>query len=62
MVIGIDVAKPELVVAERPSGERWTVANDYTGVGTLTARPGRGEAERSGAGGAVHGGAGRRAA
>ena len=27
MLIGIDVAKAELVVAACPSGERWTVAN-----------------------------------
>jgi transposase len=38
MVIGIDVAKDELVVAARPSGERWTVANGEAGVQTLTAR------------------------
>jgi len=41
MVIGIDVAKGELVVAVRPSGERWTVANDDVGVHTLTERLGR---------------------
>jgi len=44
MFVGIDVAKAELVVAVRPSGERWTVANDERGVRTLvdglrTARP-----------------------
>jgi transposase len=38
MVIGIDVAKAELVVAARPSGERWTVANDERGVRTLVER------------------------
>jgi transposase len=38
MVIGIDVAKQELVVAERPSGEWWTVPNDDRGVQTLTER------------------------
>jgi transposase len=38
MVIGIDVAKAELVVAARPSGERWTVANDDRGVRTLVER------------------------
>jgi|GEM_PF-4450577 len=32
MLVGIDVAKAELVVAVRPSGERWTVANDERGV------------------------------
>ena len=38
MVVGIDVAKAELVVAVRPSGERWTVANDERGVRTLVDR------------------------
>jgi transposase len=38
MVIGIDVAKAELVVAVRPSGERWAVTNDERGVRTLTER------------------------
>ena len=38
MLIGIDVAKAELVVAVRPSGERWTVANDERGVRTLVER------------------------
>jgi len=38
MVIGIDVAKAELVVAARPGGERWTVANDERGVRTLVER------------------------
>ncbi len=38
MVLGIDVAKAELVVAARPSGERWTVANDEPGVRTLVER------------------------
>jgi transposase len=38
MLVGIDVAKAELVVAARPSGERWTVANDEAGVRTLAAR------------------------
>lgn len=38
MFIGIDVAKAELVVAARPSGERWTVANDARGVKTLVDR------------------------
>jgi transposase len=38
MVIGIDVAKAELVVATRPSGERWTVVNDERGVRTLVER------------------------
>lgn len=43
MQIGIDVAKAELVIAARPSGERWTVANDERGVRTLVDRL-RGEA------------------
>jgi transposase len=38
MLVGIDVAKAELVVAVRPSGERWSVANDGRGVGTLVER------------------------
>ena len=38
MFIGIDVAKAELVIATRPGGERWTVANDERGVQTLVDR------------------------
>ena len=38
MLIGIDVAKAELVVAVRPSGAPWAVANDAAGVRTLVAR------------------------
>jgi transposase len=38
MLVGIDVAKAELVLAVRPSGERWTVANDERGVRTLVDR------------------------
>ena len=38
MLIGIDVAKAELVVAARPSSERWAVANDERGVRTLVER------------------------
>lgn len=38
MLVGIDVAKAELVVAARPSAERWTVANDERGVRTLVDR------------------------
>src|SRR5262249_10053574 len=38
MLVGIDVAKAELVVAARPSGERWAVANDERGVQTLVER------------------------
>ena len=33
--IGIDVAKAQLDMALRPSGERWAVANDASGVATL---------------------------
>ena len=35
MLVGIDVAKAELVIAVRPSGERWSVSNDERGVGPL---------------------------
>ena len=38
MLIGIDVAKAELVIAARPSGERWVVANNEGGVKTLVDR------------------------
>jgi len=38
MLIGIDVAKAELVVAARPSGARWTTPNDEPGVRALVAR------------------------
>jgi transposase len=37
-LVGIDVAKAELVVATRPGGERWTVSNDERGVRTLVER------------------------
>jgi transposase len=33
--VGIDVAKAQLDIAVRPSGERWAVPNDAGGVGTL---------------------------
>src|SRR5216683_941166 len=36
--VGIDVAKPELVMAIRPSGERWTATNDDTGIQRLVTR------------------------
>lgn len=36
--VGIDVAKAELVVAIRPTGEAWTASNDATGVRDLMAR------------------------
>lgn len=38
MLVGIDVAKAELVVASRPAGERWIVENDERGVRTLVER------------------------
>ena len=34
-LVGIDVAKAQLDIALRPSGERWAVANDASGVATL---------------------------
>ena len=37
-VVGIDVAKAELVVAVRPGGDRWTVPNNEAGVARLRAR------------------------
>ncbi len=36
--VGIDVAKAQLDIAVRPSGERWTVPNDAGGVVTLVER------------------------
>ena len=33
--VGMDVAKAQLDIAVRPSGERWAVPNDAGGVGTL---------------------------
>lgn len=38
MYIGIDVAKAELVIASRPSGERWTVPNEESGIRALVDR------------------------
>jgi len=38
MVVGIDVAKAELVIATHPAGERWTVTNDEAGLHALVAR------------------------
>lgn len=38
MLIGIDVAKAELVMAARPAQERWTVANNERGLRTLVQR------------------------
>ena len=34
-LVGIDVAKAQLDIALRPSGERWAVPNDASGVTTL---------------------------
>ena len=36
--VGIDVAKAELVITIRPSGEHWTIANDVAGIHTLGQR------------------------
>ncbi len=36
--VGIDVAKAELVMAIRPSGERWTATNDDAGIQRLLPR------------------------
>ena len=38
MLVGIDVAKAELVVAARPTGEHWAVPNDEAGVRALVER------------------------
>jgi len=40
MLVGIDVAKAELVIATRPAGETWAVANDEAGVRALATRLG----------------------
>jgi transposase len=36
--VGIDVAKAQLDIALRPTGERWAVTNDETGMAALVAR------------------------
>ena len=36
--VGIDVAKAQLDIALRPTGERWTVANDDAGIAALVER------------------------
>jgi len=36
--VGIDVAKAQLDIAVRPSGERWAVSNDTSGIVTLVDR------------------------
>jgi transposase len=38
LVVGLDVAKAEIVVAVRPTAEHWTVANDARGIAALVAR------------------------
>jgi transposase len=37
-LVGIDVAKAQLDIALRPTGERWAVPNDATGIAALGAR------------------------
>jgi transposase len=36
--VGIDVAKAQLDIALRPTGDRWAVSNDETGLATLVVR------------------------
>jgi len=36
--VGIDVAKAQLDIALRPTGERWAVANDDVGIAALVAQ------------------------
>ena len=36
--VGIDVAKAQLDIALRPTGERWAVTNDATGIAALVAQ------------------------
>lgn len=36
--VGIDVAKAQLDIALRPTGERWAVSNDETGIAALVVR------------------------
>jgi transposase len=38
LFVGVDVAKAQLDIAVRPTGERWTVANDDAGMATLVER------------------------
>jgi transposase len=38
LFVGVDVAKAQLDIAVRPTGERWVVANDDAGIATLVAR------------------------
>lgn len=36
--VGIDVAKAQVDVAVRPTGQRWTISNDEPGIGELVSR------------------------
>ena len=36
--VGIDVAKAQVDVAARPTGDRWTVSNDDAGISQLASR------------------------
>ena len=38
LFVGIDVAKAQLDIALRPTGERWAVANDDPEIAALMAR------------------------
>ena len=38
LFVGVDVAKAQLDIAVRPTGERWAVANDDAGIATLVAQ------------------------
>ena len=38
LFVGVDVAKAQLDIALRPTGERWAVVNDDAGIATLVAR------------------------
>ena len=38
LFVGVDVAKAQLDIALRPTGERWTVTNDDAGIATLVVR------------------------
>ena len=38
LFVGVEVAKAQLDIALRPTGERWAVANDDAGIATMVAR------------------------
>src|SRR5262245_13180441 len=38
LFVGVDVAKAQLDIALRPTGERWAVANDDAGIAALVER------------------------